>query len=111
MIEDRVVSARAENRQMARCLGALAVAATVSLFPLAGHAAESSSSPAKAADSLERLTLPPIQYLDTMPWANWERPNATIKVDTLLSPVLDPTGIRLDDAAPRHRDSPQAAMS
>ncbi|WP_128924300.1 hypothetical protein [Bradyrhizobium guangxiense] len=107
MIKHRTFSARAENT---RYLAALAVAASLSLVPAAGHGAESAGSGANAADTFERLTLPPIPYLDTMPWSNWERTNATMKVDTLLSPVLGPSGIRLD-APPHDQARPQPAMS
>jgi hypothetical protein len=110
MIKHRTFSARAENTQMARHLAALAVAASLSLVPVAAHGAESPDSGANAADTFERLRLPPIPYLDTMPWSNWERANATMKVDTLLSPVLGPSGIRLD-ATPHEHGRPQPAMS
>lgn len=110
MIKHRTFSARAENTQMARHLAAAAVAASLSLVPVTGHGAESAGSGANAADTFERLTLPPIPYLDTMPWSNWERTNATMKVDTLLSPVLGPSGIRLD-ATPHDQARPQPAMS
>ncbi|TQF27216.1 hypothetical protein UNPF46_31510 [Bradyrhizobium sp. UNPF46] len=111
MIEDRAFSARAENTQMARYLAALAVAATICLLPAAVQGAESPGIGGKTASTFEWLALPPIPNLDTMPWTNWERANATMKVDILLSPVLDPSGIRLDDLAPRDRDWPQPAMS
>ncbi|MCS3761267.1 hypothetical protein [Bradyrhizobium centrosematis] len=110
MIKHRTFSARAENTQTGRHLAALAVAASLSLVPVAGYGAESPGSGAKPADTFERLTLPPIPYLNTMPWSEWERTNATIKVDTLLSPVLGPSGIRLD-ATPHDQGRSQPAMS
>ena len=111
MIQDLTFSARAENNQTGRHLAALAVAASLSLVPVAGYGAENPGSGAKPADTFERLTLPPIPYLDTMPWSGWERTtNATIKVDTLLSPVLGPSGIRLD-ATPHDHGRSQPAMS
>ncbi|MCK1361895.1 hypothetical protein IVB28_24140 [Bradyrhizobium sp. 199] len=110
MIKDRTFSARAENTQMARYLAALGFAAGLALVPCAARGAESPGSGGNAAETLERLTLPPIPYLDAMPWAKWERARSTMKVDTLLSPVLGPSGIRLD-LAPRDRDRPQPAMS
>lgn len=109
MIKHRTFSARAENMQMARHVAALAVAASLSLVFAAAHGAESPGS-GQAAETVERLTLPPIPYLDTMPWSNWERANATMKVDTLLSPVLGPSGIRLD-ATPQDQGRSQPAMS
>ncbi|MCK1626544.1 hypothetical protein IVA87_06705 [Bradyrhizobium sp. 147] len=111
MIKDRTFSARAENaRTMLRHLAALAVGAGLSLVPFAAYGAESPGSVRNAPDSFEQLALPPILYLDTMPWQNWERANATMKVDTLLSPVLGPSGIRLD-LAPPDRVRTQPAMS
>lgn len=111
MTNDHTFSARAENtRTMLRHLAAMAVGAGLSLVPFAAYGAESPSSGRSAVDTFERLTLPPIPYLDTMPWAKWERANATIKVDTLLSPVLGPSGIRLD-VTPHDRDRPKPAMS
>jgi hypothetical protein len=109
MIKHRSFSARAENTS-ARHLAALVVVAGLSLAPAAAHGAESPASESKAADTFEQLRLPPIPYLDTMPWSNWERTNATMKVDTLLSPVLGPSGIRLD-AVPHDQARPQPAMS
>lgn len=113
MIKDRIFSARAENTQMAlRRFAALALGASLSLVPFAAYGAEGSASGGNAAETFERTTLPPIPYLDTMPWLKWERANATMKVDMLLWPLLDPSGIRLD--LPRdHRDQqrPQPAMS
>lgn len=109
MIKHRTFSARAENMQMARHVAALAVA-SLSLVPVAAHGAESVGPGQNQAETFERLTLPPIPYLDTMPWSNWERANATMKVDTLLSPVLGPSGIRLD-STPQDQGRSQPAMS
>ncbi|RXG96616.1 MULTISPECIES: hypothetical protein [Bradyrhizobium] len=111
MINDRAFSARGEATQKTlRRLAALAVGAGLSLVPFAAYGAESSSSAAKAADTFERLALPPIPYLDTMPWSSWQRGSPTMKVDTLLSPVLGPSGIRLD-VTPLDRNRPEPAMS
>lgn len=113
MIKDRTFSARAENtRTMLRRLAALAVGAGLSLVPFAAYGAGSPGLARNAADAFERLALPPIPYLDTMPWQDWERARAssTMKVDTLLSPVLGPSGIRLD-ITPPDRERPKPAMS
>lgn len=111
MIKHRTFSARAENTPtMLRHLAALAVGTGLSLVPFAAYGVESFGAGRNAADGFERLALPPIPYLDTMPWSSWERGSPTMKVDTLLSPVLGPSGIRLD-VTPPNRDEPQPAMS
>ncbi|MBH5397537.1 hypothetical protein HZZ13_06985 [Bradyrhizobium sp. CNPSo 4010] len=111
MIKDRAFSARGETTQKTlRRLAALAVGAGLSLVPFAAFGAESAGAAAKTADSFERLALPPIPYLDTMPWSSWERGSPTMKVDTLLSPVLGPSGIRLD-LTPPDRGRPEPATS
>lgn len=113
MIKDRTFSARAETQKMQktmRQLAALALGAGLSLLPFAAYGAENAGSAGTTTDTFERLTLPPIPYLDTMPWRAWERASATMKVDTLLSPVLGPSGIRLD-LTPPDRDQPRPAMS
>ncbi|MBP0110609.1 hypothetical protein [Bradyrhizobium vignae] len=108
MINDRAFSARGEATQKTlRRFAALAVGAGLSLVPFAAYGAESSSSAAKAADTFERLALPPIPYL---PWSSWQRGSPTMKVDTLLSPVLGPSGIRLD-VTPLDRNCPEPATS
>ncbi|MDA9546567.1 hypothetical protein ACM43_19440 [Bradyrhizobium sp. CCBAU 45321] len=110
MIKDRAFSARGETtRKTLRRLAALAVGAGLSLVPFAVFGAESAGPAAKTADSFERLALPPIPYLDTMPWSSWDRGSPTMKVDTLL-PVLGPSGIRLD-LTPPDRDRPEPATS
>lgn len=114
MIKDRAFSARGETtRKTLRRLAALAVGAGLSLVPFAAFGAESpgpaANSAAKTADSFERLALPPIPYLDTMPWSSWDRGSPTMKVDTLL-PVLGPSGIRLE-LTPPDRDRPEPATS
>ncbi|KRP89048.1 hypothetical protein AOQ72_01350 [Bradyrhizobium yuanmingense] len=110
MINDRAFSARGETtRKTLRRLAALAVGAGLSLVPFAAFGAESPGPAAKTADSFERLALPPIPYLDTMPWSSWDRGSPTMKVDTLL-PVLGPSGIRLD-LTPPDRDKPEPATS
>ncbi|MDF0492135.1 hypothetical protein [Bradyrhizobium yuanmingense] len=108
MIKDRAFSARGETtRKTLRRLAALAVGAGLSLVPFAAFGAESAGPAAKTA--VERLALPPIPYLDTMPWSSWDRGGPTMKVDTLL-PVLGPSGIRLD-LTPPDRDRPEPATS
>ncbi|WP_025034696.1 hypothetical protein [Bradyrhizobium sp. DOA9] len=110
MIKDRAFSARGETtRKTLRRLAALAFGAGLSLMPFAAFGAESAGSAPKTPDTFERLALPPIPYLDTMPWSSWERGGPTMKVDTLL-PILGPSGIRLD-LTPPDRNRPEPATS
>lgn len=108
MIKDRAFSARGETTQKTlRRLAALAVGAGLPLVPFAAFGAENAGAAAKPADSFEPLALPPIPYLDTMPWSSWGLGSPTMKVDTLLSPTLGPSGIRLDLTPPdRNRAEP-----
>jgi hypothetical protein len=53
----------------------------------------------------ETIALPPIPSLDSIPWLDWK---TGMKVDTLLSPVLDPSGIKLE---PAKRDQENSAVS
>ncbi len=37
-----------------------------------------------------RLSLPPIPYLDSMPWMKWNATGPTLKIDTLMTPAISP---------------------
>ncbi len=37
-----------------------------------------------------RLSLPPIPYLDSMPWMKWNTTGPTLKIDTLMTPAISP---------------------
>ena len=37
-----------------------------------------------------RLSLPPIPYLDSMPWMKWNAAGPTLKIDTLMTPAMNP---------------------
>ena len=45
-----------------------------------------------ASNFHERLPLPPIPYLDTMPWITLETQSKLRGIDTLMQPELDFTG-------------------
>jgi hypothetical protein len=109
MIADRtIVSARAENhrglalRRVRTILAALA--AVMTLPSLAASGMEVQSSKARP-NRFETIALPPIPSLDSVRWLNW---NSGMKVDTLLSPILDPSGIKLD---PDERGQEKPAVS
>jgi hypothetical protein len=112
MIKDHVTfSARAEKpRRVLLNLVALALGGCLSLVSYAAQGAEISGAGTRPAAAFEQIALPPIPYLDTMPWLSWQPATATMKVDTLLSPVLGPSGVRFD-LTPMHRDRLLPAMS
>jgi hypothetical protein len=51
------------------------------------------SSPKAAAKTGDMLPLPPIRYLDSMPWMNWNASAPTLRIDTLMSPSVTPWGV------------------
>ena len=112
MINDHVTfSARAERpRKVLGHLVALAVGGSLLLASPAALGTEISGADSSPVGALDQIALPPIPYLDTMPWLSWQPAAATIKVDTLLSPVLGPSGVKLD-LPPPHHDGPYPAMS
>lgn len=40
--------------------------------------------------AVARLSLPPIPYLDSMPWMKWNATGPTLKIDTLMTPAINP---------------------
>lgn len=111
MIDDHVTfSARAEEPgRVLRSLVALALVGCISLAPDAARGTEDSDAGLKPAVGFEQA-LPPVPYLDTVPWLTWQPAISTMKVDTLLSPVLGPSGVRFD-LTPTHGDRLPPAMS
>ena len=114
MIRDQtIVSARAENRKqafgqrVARWILTASMAA-VTLPSLAAWGSDGPRETPKSKNAFETITLPPIPYLDSMPWLKWGAGVNTLKVDILLSPTLDPSGIKL---TPEDRDKERAAIS
>ncbi|MCK1651479.1 hypothetical protein IVA88_08495 [Bradyrhizobium sp. 149] len=110
MIKDQVFSARAETRKMWRRLAAFALGSSFALLPFAAYGNEGARPAPSAASTFEHMPLPPVPDHQSMPWLDWEPASPTMKVDTLLSPVLGPSGIRIDATQP-DRDRQQPAMS
>jgi hypothetical protein len=110
MITDRIiVSARAEKhnaprRRMARGILTASMAAILTLPSLAAWGMESLGSQPKS-NVFESIAQPSNPSLDSVPWLNW---NAGVKIDTLRWPVLNPSGIRLDQD---ERDKEKPAVS
>jgi len=112
MIKDHVTfSARAENqRRILRNLLALTLGCVVALAPFAALGAETPSWLRTPSGSFEQIALPPIPHLDTRPWLNWPSAPSAMKVDSLLSPVLDAPRLKFD-LLPTQRDGPPPATS
>jgi hypothetical protein len=99
MILDQTIgSARAEKRKnrmtgrVIRNLMTALLASALTLPSLAAWGMESSRQQA-AAKPGDVLPLPPIRYLDSMPWMNWNVSAPTLRIDTLMSPSITPWGI------------------
>lgn len=114
MITDRtIVSARAEHastlgRRVVRGILTASVAAALNLPSLAAWGLEGPRSKPQSGNTFETITLPPIPYLESMPWLKWGAGQNTLKVDILLSPTLDPSGVKL---MPEDRDKQRPAIS
>ena len=115
MITDQtIVSPRAEKRKKAvgqrvvRGILTTSIAAVLTLPSLAAWGLDGPRKTPKSVNVFETIALPPIPYLDSMPWLKWNASVNTLKVDTLLSPILDPSGIKLD---PEERDREKPAIS
>lgn len=113
MITDRsIVSARAEKQNTLgrRLVRGILTASTAVALALPSLAAWGLDGPRKApasGNAFEQIALPPIPYLDTMPWLQWNT-GGTWKVDSLLAPLPDPWGLKL---APEERDKVKPAIS
>ena len=109
MITDRsFVSARAEKpnglgRRLMRGIVTASTAAVLTLPSLAAWGLEASRNTPTSGNIFEQIALPPIPYLDTMPWLKLDAGVNTLKVDTLLSPILDPSGIKLTPEGDKER--------
>jgi hypothetical protein len=99
MILDQTIgSARAEKHKnpvayrIVRNLLTAFLASALMLPSLAAWGMDSSPKQA-AAKTGDMLPLPPIRYLDSMPWMNWNTSAPTLRIDTLMSPTVTPWGI------------------
>jgi len=114
MISDQtIVSARAEKqralgKRVFRGILTASMAGVLTLPSLAAWGLDGPRETPKSPNAFETIALPPIPYLDTMPWLKWNDGVNTLKVDTLLSPILDPSGIKL---MPEDRDREKSTIS
>jgi hypothetical protein len=113
MITDLLfVSARAEKqnglgRRLVRGILTASAAVALTLPSLAAWGLEGGRNAPIPANAFEQIALPPIPYLDSMPWLMWDA-GAPSKVDTLLAPLPEPWGLNL---APDARDKGKPAIS
>src|ERR1700740_3119195 len=98
ILDQTIASARAEKHKDAvagrvmRNLMTSVLASALTLPSLAAWGMESSPKQA-AAKAGDLLPLPPIPYLDSMPWMKWNTSAPTLRIDTLMSPSVTPWGI------------------
>jgi len=114
MISDQtIVSARAEHasilgRRVVRGILTASMAAALTFPSLAAWGLDGPRSKPQSGNAFETIVLPPIPYLKSMPWLDWGAGQNTLKVDILLSPTLDPSGVKL---MPEDRDKGRPAVS
>jgi len=106
-------SARAEKQRNRRACGVIRnlmtalLASALTLPSLAAWGTE--NSPVQAATRTgDMLQLPPIRYLDSMPWMKWNASAPVLRIDTLMSPTVTPWGI---PEAPQDRTKALPAFS
>ncbi|WGD55535.1 hypothetical protein QA641_17600 [Bradyrhizobium sp. CB1650] len=95
MIADHTISARAEKSQMvpaqrlARRILTASIAALLMLPSLAAWGTDRMPGKPGSADAFEeKIALPPIPHLESMPWITWNSGVNTPKVDTLTPPQM-----------------------
>lgn len=87
-------SARTETKHnLLRHLLALAIGGAISMTAFGAYGIESPRGAETTQGAFTGLPLPPIPYLDTMPWMKWQPEPAKMKIDTLLQPAPAPTAI------------------
>ena len=113
MITDLLfVSARAEKqnslgRRLIRGILTASAAVALTLPSLAAWGLEDGRNAPMPANAFEQIALPPIPYLDSMPWLKRDAGSRS-KIDTLLAPLPEPWGLKL---APDARDNGKPATS
>ncbi len=114
MISDQTIgSARAEghwNHAGRRFIGNLLTATLALVLVLASltNLAAVEGLPQTAEKARHTLPLPKIQYLDSMPWMNWNASAPTLRIDMLMLPGVTPWG---DPRAPQVVTKSSTALS
>ena len=108
MITDRIIVSSTLGDRVVRRILTASMAAALTFPSLAAWGLDGPRSKLQSGNAFERIALPPIPYLESMPWLNWGSSQNTLKVDILLSPTLDPSGIKL---MPEYLDKGKPAVS
>lgn len=95
------------NRKRIRQFVTLVLGGMFSLAAFSAYGTENPRPGLPAVPSSPRIVLPPIPYLDSMPWPTWTPSGQTMKIDTLFWPG-QPSVI---DLAPAPRDRSTQAVS
>lgn len=94
MMKHHAFSAPTETmRSLRRHLPALAIGGAISMTAFGAYGMENPRGAETTQGVFTGLPLPPIPYLDTMPWMKWQPEAAKMKIDILLPPTSAPTGI------------------
>jgi len=98
ILHQTIGSVRTEKHKNRRARGVIRnlmtalLASALTLPSLAAWGTE--NSPVQAATRIGgMLRLPPIRYLDSMPWMKWNASAPALRIDTLMSPTVTPWGI------------------
>jgi len=95
MIADHtIISARAEmskdvieHRRFKRRLMAVAIGAALTMPALAAWGMDSPHVRQSSNGAATPITLPPVPYIESIPWMKWDVNANTFKTDLLLSPT------------------------
>lgn len=96
ILDQSIGSARAERhwnyagQRLVEDLLTAVLAFVLVLASLTNLAAVEGLSQRTTESSRVTLPLPRIQYLDSMPWMNWNAPAPTLRIDTLILPGVPP---------------------
>ncbi|MCA6117971.1 hypothetical protein J6524_24280 [Bradyrhizobium sp. WSM 1738] len=96
MITDHtIVSARAEmgkkatkDRRFIRRLIAACIGTALAMPALAAWGMDSPHNQQPSDRAVTSITLPPVPYIDSIPWMKWDTTSNAFKTDLLLSPTL-----------------------
>jgi hypothetical protein len=96
MITDHtIVSARAEqpkktveDRRLIRRLIAASIGAALAMPALAAWGMDSPHTHQPSDRAVTPITLPPVPYIDSIPWMKWDANVNAFKTDLLTSPTL-----------------------
>ena len=81
------------NRNLRQRLLAMLMGGAISMSAFGAYGTESPRGADTGQSAFTGLPLPPIPYLDTMPWMKWQPEPAKMKIDILLPPPSAPTSI------------------